>query len=104
MNSGLYAVPGDCATARAAATARPLAGPTTRLSKRKRGSSSVAPMVGGGRSLGGAGGRGARRRAAPGRRAPEAAEHQLRHRAERLEDSHAAQRIGAERRDAAEVE
>ena len=34
MKSGLYTVPGDSATAFAAVTARRLAAPTTKLSKR----------------------------------------------------------------------
>src|SRR5689334_16637249 len=83
MKSGLYAVPGDSATARAAATARRLAEPTTKFSKRNRGSGCTLPR--------------------PRSRA-ELPEDELRDAAQRLEDAVAVQRVGGEVGDAPEVE
>src|SRR5919108_827238 len=85
MNSGLYAAPGDCATARAAETASRFAAPTTNVSKRKRGSSDIrsAPRLG--------------RRCQP-------LEDQLRNAAQRLEDANAVQGVGGEVRNTAEVQ
>src|ERR671914_907853 len=86
MNNGLYAAPGDWATARAAETARRLAAPTTKVSKRKRGSSGMASAPPG---LG--------RRGQP-------LEHELGDPAQRLEHADAVERIRGKIRDAAEVQ
>src|SRR5688500_770587 len=86
MNRGLYAAPGDCATARAAETARRFAAPTTKVSKRERVSSgmlSATPGLGGRR---------------------QALEHELGDATQRLEDAHAMQRVRREARHTAKVQ
>src|SRR5438067_1440563 len=83
MKSGLYTAPGDSATARAAATARRLAEPRMKLSNRWRGSTCITSL--------------SHRRA-------QSLEHELGDAAKRLEDARAVQRIGAELRNAAEIQ
>src|SRR5688500_668105 len=86
MNSGLYAAPGDCATARADDTARRVGAPTTKVSRRERTSSAI-------------------RSAAPGLGGRcQALEHELRDAAQRLEHADTVERVGGEIRHAAEVQ
>src|SRR3954464_6528400 len=86
MNSGLYTLPGASATARAAATARRLAEPTTKLSKRSLESSCMTASL-------------------PRRPvARQALQHELGDRLECLEHARTMQRVRREFGDAAEVE
>src|ERR1019366_2585255 len=83
MKSGLYTAPGDSATARAAATARRLPAPTTRLSNRSRASSCMLRAPAAGAQL---------------------SQDLLGDRAKRLEDAGPVERVRGERRHTAEVE